>query len=238
MTVVRRILVSGLVFLAGGGAVVLLAPGGLGTTRAQVVTDGPSAQMYRAVVAAAQDAPGWLIALGERLALVGLLILAVLLARAGWSGWRHRTPAAAGAPLVGVCIVMAYLASEAAKLVIDEDRPCRVFGEPATWVPCPPAGDWSFPSNHATVAGALAAGLVLLVPRLAVVAVPTAAAVAGMRVVTGVHYPHDVVAGLLLGASVTAALLIALAPALEWLVGAVRSDRTRPSARQRTSDLR
>jgi len=36
--------------------------------------------------------------------------------------------------------------------------------------------------------------------------------VAAMRVVAGVHYPHDVLAGLLLGAAATVALLVAAGP--------------------------
>lgn len=194
MTGVRRIVLPVLTL----ATVVLLAPGGLGDPEATVVTGGLSARAYRTVVA---GVPGWLSGLGGYLTVAGLLVLAAALA---WAGWRARTVAAAA--LAGAGTVLAYLVSEAAKLVVDEERPCRAFGELATWVRCPPPGDWSFPSNHATVAGALAAGVVLLAPRLAVVAVPAALVVAGMRVVTGVHYPHDVLAGLLLGAAVTVAV--------------------------------
>jgi len=115
-----------------------------------------------------------------------------------------------GLVLVGAGSVLAYLGSEAVKLAVDEERPCRALGEPQTWVPCPPTGDWSFPSNHATVAGALAAGVIMLAPRLARVAVPAALAVAVLRVVAGVHYPHDVLAGLLFGAAVTVSVMVLL----------------------------
>jgi membrane-associated phospholipid phosphatase len=201
MMVVRRIALAVLTLAGGGGAVALMAPGGLGTPTATVVTEGPSARAYRAMVAATDGAPGWLGWLGTALPVLGLLGLAGLLA---WAGWRRRRDAL----LVGVGAVLAYLASEAIKLVVDEERPCRVFRELTTWAACPPGDDWSFPSNHATVAGALAAGVALLAPRLGPVAVVAAIAVAGMRVVIGVHYPHDAVAGLLLGSAVTVAVLV------------------------------
>ena len=63
-------------------------------------------------------------------------------------------------------------------------------------------GDWSFPSNHATIASATAVGLALAWRAL----LPWVAALASLmvfsRVFVGVHYPRDVVVGLLLGAVV------------------------------------
>ncbi|MFC6020440.1 phosphatase PAP2 family protein [Plantactinospora solaniradicis] len=214
MTVLRRILLALPVLVLGAVVVVLLAPGGLGDPGPQVVTDGPSAEAYRDVVGVAGNLPGWLHGLGEYGATGGLVVLIGLVCWVGWSGWRRRTPIWVGALLVSAAAVLAYLVSEALKLVVDQERPCRAFGEVTTWISCPPGGDWSFPSNHSTVAGALAAGLVLLVPRLGlVVAVPVAVAVAALRVLAGVHYPHDVVAGLLLGASTSIVLLLVLSPA-------------------------
>ncbi|MBQ0897349.1 phosphatase PAP2 family protein [Micromonospora sp. U56] len=103
-----------------------------------------------------------------------------------------------------VTVVLAYACSEALKTVFDEARPCRGA---ATVVAghCPPVGDWSFPSNHATIAGALAAATLLLSRRLGLVAVPLALLAALSRVFVGVHYPHDVAAGLCLGALVALA---------------------------------
>ncbi len=201
-----------LILAAGGTAVALLAPAGWGSPAVIMVTDGHSARTYQEVVAAVADTPGWLSALAAHLPALGLLVLLLLLAWTGWTGWRQHTPRGVGALLVLAGTVLAYGLSEALKLVVDQGRPCRAFGELTIWEHCPPVGDLSFPSNHSTVAGALATGLVLLAPRLALVAVPTAIVVAAMRVVAGVHYPHDVLAGLLLGATITAALLVALAP--------------------------
>src|SRR5690606_6286507 len=75
-------------------------------------------------------------------------------------------------------------------------------------------------SNHATIAGATAATVVLLSRRLALLAVPLALLAAFSRTFVGVHYPHDVLAGLLLGAvvAVTATLLLAPTTA-RWAAG-------------------
>ena len=65
----------------------------------------------------------------------------------------------------------------------------------------------SFPSGHAASAAAFATGVALEVPALAVPIGGLAALVAASRVVTRVHYPSDVLAGLALG---TAAGLVTL----------------------------
>lgn len=57
----------------------------------------------------------------------------------------------------------------------------------------------SFPSGHATTAGALCVGLALLVPRLRVFIVLAGIWVAVSRPVLGVHFPSDIVAGFCFG---------------------------------------
>jgi undecaprenyl-diphosphatase len=63
--------------------------------------------------------------------------------------------------------------------------------------------DYSFPSDHAVMAGAVAGGLVLVNRRLGVVAVIAALVMAFARVYIGAHWPGDVEVGLALGAIVT-----------------------------------
>lgn len=66
--------------------------------------------------------------------------------------------------------------------------------------------DFSFPSDHATMAGAVAGGLAFVDRRLGRVAVGLAVVMAFARVYVGVHYPGDVVAGLILGAAIATAM--------------------------------
>jgi membrane-associated phospholipid phosphatase len=63
--------------------------------------------------------------------------------------------------------------------------------------------DFSFPSDHAVMGGAVAAGLLLINRRLGLFACVAAALLAFARVYIGAHYPWDVLAGLAFGASVT-----------------------------------
>ncbi|MFD3498909.1 phosphatase PAP2 family protein [Streptomyces sp. NPDC058676] len=72
---------------------------------------------------------------------------------------------------------------------------------------CPPPGDWSFPSNHATIAGAAAVTLALVRRTALWLTAPLALLMASSRVFVGVHYPHDVAAGLALGAAVAFAVV-------------------------------
>jgi membrane-associated phospholipid phosphatase len=64
------------------------------------------------------------------------------------------------------------------------------------------SADYSFPSDHATMAGAVATGLLFVSRRLGIVAWCAAVLLAFSRVYVGAHYPHDVAAGLALGAAV------------------------------------
>ncbi|MDZ5447319.1 phosphatase PAP2 family protein [Micromonospora sp. 4G57] len=123
-----------------------------------------------------------------------------------------------------VSVLVAYGGSEGLKDLVAEDRPCR---SPADLMivaaHCPPVGDWSFPSNHATIAGALAAATLLLHRRIGLVAAPLALLAALSRTFIGVHYPHDVAAGLLLGVLVGALVTpLAARPVAEALRRRVR----------------
>ncbi|WP_410577952.1 phosphatase PAP2 family protein [Amycolatopsis sp. lyj-108] len=158
--------------------------------------------MYDDIVELAGESPSWLQAAGILFTEAGLLAFAALFA---WMLWRARNSPVrmAVALLAPAATAIAYLISEAAKSVIREDRPCRGL---VTLVECPPTGDWSFPSNHSTIAAAAAVGLALAWRRLAPWVLPGALLMGFSRVFVGAHYPHDVLAGLLLG-SVTAWLV-------------------------------
>lgn len=111
----------------------------------------------------------------------------------------------------GAGVVVAYAVSEVVKLLVQEERPCRAAPSIAR---CPEVGDWSFPSNHSVIAGASAMAIWALHRTLGWVAAVCAVAAAASRVVVGVHYVHDVLAGLLLGALVSWAIAALLAKRL------------------------
>lgn len=128
----------------------------------------------------------------------GLLVLVAVTAWLVIRSWRRDrcvfwTLAAAGAGVVG-----AYVTSEAVKMLVAEERPCRALVV-RTVLACPPPGDWSWPSNHAVIAAAFATACVVAAPRTAWFVVPVAVSIAAGRVLAGVHYVHDVAAGLALG---------------------------------------
>jgi undecaprenyl-diphosphatase len=194
----------------------------------ELVPDVPdiSAEWYRRIVESAAESPEAvrvLVDIATDAVAVGLAAMFVV----AW--WRARTGPPlqlARALLVPVATVLAYLLSEAAKELWQEDRPCRTLGALATIAACPEYGDWSFPSNHATVAGAAAVALSWSGARLGFFAVGVALFAAASRVVVGVHYPHDVIAGLILGAMVALVLPV---PA-RLLAPTVAQARKRPRA--------
>lgn len=66
--------------------------------------------------------------------------------------------------------------------------------------------DPSFPSDHATAAFAIAVAVYLFAPRVGRIFLVVAAAIAFSRVLLGVHYPSDVVAGALTGTAAALAV--------------------------------
>ncbi|TDD83835.1 phosphatase PAP2 family protein [Actinomadura rubrisoli] len=217
--IVPRVLGAAASMVAGALALVLLWPGGLGETGPVKVTSGASASVYRDISDAAADAPSFV---GSAADLAGdglLLVLGVLLAVTGLLALRRRSARDVGAAiLVGVATVGGYVVSEALKLVVDEERPCRAVPGARAVAECPPTGDWAFPSNHAALAVGLAVGLAILRPRLAIVSIPLGAAVIPARVASGAHYPHDVLAGAALGGAVAAVTMLLFTPFAAWAV--------------------
>jgi undecaprenyl-diphosphatase len=176
--------------------------------------DLEDAGLYRAITDFAHDTPTWVQHTFVTGTEAGLLLFAALFVTTWWRA-RGRPPRAfAIAALAPVATAVAYLGSELLKSVVTRERPCRaVLEATAALGACPPPGDWSFPSNHATIAGAATVTLALTGRALLRLTAPLALLMAFSRVFVGVHYPHDVAAGLVFGALVaTAAVRLATGP--------------------------
>ncbi|KUN25205.1 hypothetical protein AQJ23_17760 [Streptomyces antibioticus] len=164
---------------------------------------------YLDVVAVAQHAPTWLDAAVSFWSTYGLAVFPLLAVLGWWLARRGGDAAAVRALAVPVVAVVAYGVDALTKLAVREDRPCQSL-RVKTLETCPAPGDWSFPSNHAAIAAAAAVALLFVSRRLGAVAAVAALAMAVSRVWVGVHYPHDVLAGVLVGALVAVTAMLAL----------------------------
>jgi membrane-associated phospholipid phosphatase len=127
--------------------------------------------------------------------LFGLLLLA------GWWIARRQGSAMSAALWTPAGMLLAVAVAQPIAAAVDEPRPYTTLH--TILVLAAPSTDPSFPSDHATMAGAVAAGLLLVNRRLGLLATAAAALMAFARVYVAAHYPVDVLAGLVLGAAVT-----------------------------------
>jgi undecaprenyl-diphosphatase len=152
----------------------------------------------------------------------------VVLVVAAVAGWLLRRGGRAKAPLWSVLVAIA--SQNLIKVIVRRPRPPVHHLEHVT--------SWSFPSGHATESTALLMSLIFAAwpltrhswTRGAMVGAALAAefVVAASRVVLGVHYPTDVIAGFLLGDCAAALAVICARPTSgarrtpEWLAIAPR----------------
>ncbi|MGR6320579.1 phosphatase PAP2 family protein [Micromonospora soli] len=130
----------------------------------------------------------------------GVALFAALLLAGWWTARQRGTglPAAVWAP---VGMLLAVAGNQLIVAAVHEPRPYTAL--PGILVLADRSGDPSFPSDHATMAGAVAAGLLLVSWRLGLLAVAAAAVMGFARIYIGAHYPADVLAGFGVGAGVT-----------------------------------
>jgi undecaprenyl-diphosphatase len=160
-----------------------------------------------------EDAARAYAGVSELLFVAGVLLLGV----AGLLLRRRRLVAA------GVLAVLAaggglVVASVAGKLI---DRPRPFAAHPhAIHAFLAHAPDPGFPSDHATAAFAIASVLLLVLGLRSLPVLLAAVALAVSRVLVGIHYPGDVVAGALLG---TAAAVVVVLLARRWVPSATEA---------------
>ncbi len=123
-----------------------------------------------------------------------LLLAGVLVARHG----RTRDLAAAGWACLATLLAVAL--NQPVGHLFAEARPYAAH--PGLLRLADTTRDFSFPSDHAVMAGAVAAGLLLVSRRLGLVAAAAAVLMAFSRVYIAAHYPWDVLAGIAFGAAV------------------------------------
>lgn len=130
---------------------------------------------------------------------------AALLALAG--GARGRKAALAGLASVSATSAVVNLV---VKPLVRRRRPTRTAAAVSDQRQVPMPSSRSFPSGHSAAAVAFASGAGRVLPATSVPLHVLAALVSYSRIHTGVHYPGDVVAGVLIGSAVADAVTAAL----------------------------
>ena len=188
---------------------------------------GPSWNRHDfSVVNAVARHSGWAHPLLTGYANYGVAVFALLLVAGWWVARQSGDPRRVGLALwAGAGTLLAVAVNQLVVNAVDEPRPYTVL--PHALVLVSRSGDYSFPSDHAVMAGAVAAGLLIVSRRLGALAVAAALLMAFARVYVGAHWPADVIAGLLLGGLITVLGALA-APLWGWTIAMLARGPLRP----------
>lgn len=182
-------------------------------------------QVFLSVNDFARDTP-WLHPAAVDFARYGIVVFALgLVVAVVYSRW-HEARHTAAAVWAGVGTLLAVAVNQPIGNAVGEHRPYQAY--PHALLLVAKTTDFSFPSDHAVMAGAVAAGLLLVSRRLGLAAAVAACVMAATRVYVGAHYPWDVIAGLALGAAVITAGWLLVGHLLTTAVTRLRATRLQP----------
>jgi membrane-associated phospholipid phosphatase len=181
---------------------------------------------YLDVLGFARTTP-WLHGFFQVFTNAGLVLLALVVAVAWWRARRRDAARMAAVIWVPIAIGLAYGLSNLVKILVEEPRPCIRYPAVPTVATCDFSTDYSFPSNHVTIAVSATVALFLVGRRVGLASLAVAVLIGFSRVYLGAHYVHDVLAGAVLGAGVALIGLLLRAP-LTTVVVRLRSGRLRP----------
>jgi membrane-associated phospholipid phosphatase len=170
---------------------------------------------------------GWLHGAALGYATYGVVLFAALLLTGLWLRRAGTDRALAAAGWAPVATLLAVGLNQPLVSAFAEARPYTTH--PGLLVLATRSSDFSFPSDHAVMAGATAAGLWLVSRALGALATVAALVMVFSRVYIAAHYPWDVAAGLVFGALVALLGWALLGSLLTVLTGWLRS---RPGLRQ------
>ena len=173
------------------------------------------------------DRTGWAHGAFKANAGYGIVLFAVLLVIAYLDGRHHADlTAVAGSVWAALAALVALGIGQIIGGAVDRARPYETMTNVHILVD--KTTDFSFPSDHATVAGAVAVGLLFANRRWGIVATVLAMLMAFTRVYVGAHYPGDVLAGLALGGLVAATGWYTIVPILRRLATWITTTPLRP----------
>ncbi len=159
------------------------------------------------------DRTGWAHGFFEANASYGIVLFALLLLVAYLEGRQHGDLRAMSASIwAGAATLIAVGLGQLIGNAVHRARPYVTM--PGVHLLVDRTSDFSFPSDHATAVGAVAAGLVIANRRWGLIASVLALVMAFPRVYVGAHYPGDVVAGLALGAIIAGGIGLFVVPGL------------------------
>jgi membrane-associated phospholipid phosphatase len=173
------------------------------------------------------DHTGWAHGFFTAYAKYGIVVFAALLLVAFLDGRRvGDLRSVAGSVWAAVAALLALGVGQVVGGAIDRARPYEAMT--SVHVLIARTTDFSFPSDHATAVGAVAAGLWISSRRVGIIAVALAVMMAFARVYVGTHYVSDVVAGLALGAAVALMGQLGIVPLLTRVANRLNQGRLGP----------